>query len=308
MRQARPTRFRKTALRRGETKDTRSVSRCFEGVRFLAATPHRSLSPSASPLYRARNRNQSQPICLSVYNTTLLGLINLAVQLVLAESPVVQVAASAFTAVAGTIFTVSVLFGPKVYQVWSGLRHRRNRVCSCEHLNTPSNDTANCVLQHCNEVPSPMILISAVHPSSLSTLLHHSNPGAKSDPCLPMSLLSALLAPGPRSLSKCLSHLSSTPVLSNVTDPPPQLWWYGDLASNPAERRRSSGTKGSYGQRGSSQTTGRTATEMSITGTGGGLQRKKSSVSTVIDFFKIGKILPVNEDPRPNASLQLAPT
>lgn len=65
---------------------------------------------------------QSQPICLSVYNTTLLGLINLAIYFILDDKIGVVVGASTLTAVAGSIFTISVLFGPKVYRVsWRGV-------------------------------------------------------------------------------------------------------------------------------------------------------------------------------------------
>lgn len=62
-------------------------------------------------------QSQSQPICLSVYNTTLLGLVDLAVQLLLASNTAIVVGSSSFTAAVGTVFTVSVLFGPKVYRV-----------------------------------------------------------------------------------------------------------------------------------------------------------------------------------------------
>lgn len=60
---------------------------------------------------------QSQQICLSVYNTALLGLVNLVIQVFLADSAVVGQGASAFTLIGGTIFAVSVLFAPKVYKV-----------------------------------------------------------------------------------------------------------------------------------------------------------------------------------------------
>lgn len=54
---------------------------------------------------------------MSVYNTTLLGLINLAIYFILDDKIGVVVGASTLTAVAGSIFTISVLFGPKVYRV-----------------------------------------------------------------------------------------------------------------------------------------------------------------------------------------------
>lgn len=60
---------------------------------------------------------QSQPICLSVYNTMLLGLVNIAVRVLMVNKISVVVGASTLTAVAGSIFTISVLFGPKVYRV-----------------------------------------------------------------------------------------------------------------------------------------------------------------------------------------------
>ncbi|CAN0377020.1 unnamed protein product, partial [Ectocarpus sp. 12 AP-2014] len=63
---------------------------------------------------------ESQPICLCVYNATLLGLINLGLQVFLEDTSVavIGVGASAFTLIGGTIFAVSVLFVPKVYQLW----------------------------------------------------------------------------------------------------------------------------------------------------------------------------------------------
>lgn len=48
---------------------------------------------------------------------TLLGLANFSIQLVLAENAAVKEVASIFTAVVGTLFTVSILFGPKAYRV-----------------------------------------------------------------------------------------------------------------------------------------------------------------------------------------------
>jgi len=63
---------------------------------------------------------QSQQICLSVYNTALLGLVNLVLQLFLADSAVIRQGGSAFTLIGGTIFAVSVLFAPKVYKVSGG--------------------------------------------------------------------------------------------------------------------------------------------------------------------------------------------
>lgn len=60
---------------------------------------------------------QSHSICLCVYNTTLLGLANVAIQLALSGNTAMKEAASSFSAVAGTLFIVSVLFGPKVYRV-----------------------------------------------------------------------------------------------------------------------------------------------------------------------------------------------
>ncbi|CAM9280664.1 unnamed protein product, partial [Pylaiella littoralis] len=63
---------------------------------------------------------ESQQICLSVYNTTLLGLVNLAIPVVLADSTtVIGQGAVALTLIGGTAFTVSVLFGPKVYKLWA---------------------------------------------------------------------------------------------------------------------------------------------------------------------------------------------
>ena len=60
---------------------------------------------------------QSQQICLSVYNTALLGLVNLVITLFLADSAVLGQGGSAFTLIGGTVFAVSVLFAPKVYKV-----------------------------------------------------------------------------------------------------------------------------------------------------------------------------------------------
>ena len=65
----------------------------------------------------AASTSQSQSICLSVYNTTLLGLVNLVLHLVVSESSVAAISALSFAAVGGTVFTVSVVFGPKVYKV-----------------------------------------------------------------------------------------------------------------------------------------------------------------------------------------------
>lgn len=80
----------------------------------LPPPPPSPLPPSPPPVYTA---SQSQPICLSVYNTTLLGLVDLAIQLLLANNTAMVVGSSSFAAAVGTVFTVSVLFGPKVYRV-----------------------------------------------------------------------------------------------------------------------------------------------------------------------------------------------
>lgn len=65
----------------------------------------------------------------------------------------------------------------------------------------------------------------------------------------------------------------------------PQLWFYGDLSPNPAERRSSMTTSVSYNKRRSSITE---------TGTAGGM-RRASGLRLGLDFFKIGKIVPVTE-------------
>ena len=60
---------------------------------------------------------QSHSICLSVYNAMLLGLVNLVMHLFLSENVVARSCVRSFSAVGGTVFTVSVVFGPKVYKV-----------------------------------------------------------------------------------------------------------------------------------------------------------------------------------------------
>eukprot|EP00904_Undaria_pinnatifida_P013137 jgi/Undpi1/8954/HiC_scaffold_26.g11415.m1 len=73
---------------------------------------------------------ESQSICLSVYNMTLLGLANFSIQLVLAENAAVKEVASIFTAVVGTLFTVSILFGPKAYRSVSDVLRRNSSLGS----------------------------------------------------------------------------------------------------------------------------------------------------------------------------------
>lgn len=73
------------------------------------------LSPCPPRLYTLAS--QSQPICLSVYNTTLLGFVNLAIQLLMVDQVAIKVGTRTFTAVGGTVFIVSVIFAPKAYCV-----------------------------------------------------------------------------------------------------------------------------------------------------------------------------------------------
>eukprot|EP00752_Nemacystus_decipiens_P001936 g1865.t1 len=61
---------------------------------------------------------ESQQICVSVYNTALLGLVNLAITVFLADSAVIGQGGSAFTLIGGTVFALSILFAPKVYKLW----------------------------------------------------------------------------------------------------------------------------------------------------------------------------------------------
>ena len=89
---------------------------------FLAWHAHRKAGESyvanaPSPPPPCDSRVQSQQICLSVYNTALLGLVNLVITLFLADSAVLGQGGSAFTLIGGTVFAVSVLFAPKVYKV-----------------------------------------------------------------------------------------------------------------------------------------------------------------------------------------------
>lgn len=60
---------------------------------------------------------ESQSICLSVYNTTLLGLLNVGMHLLANDNIVAESGVRSFSAVGGTVFTVSVVFGPKAYKV-----------------------------------------------------------------------------------------------------------------------------------------------------------------------------------------------
>lgn len=47
----------------------------------------------------------------------LLGLVNLMMHLFLSNNVVAQACVRTFSAVGGTVFTVSVVFGPKVFKV-----------------------------------------------------------------------------------------------------------------------------------------------------------------------------------------------
>lgn len=52
-----------------------------------------------------------------MYNTTLLGLVNVVMHLLVSDNAVATLCVRIFSAVGGTVFTVSVVFGPKVYKV-----------------------------------------------------------------------------------------------------------------------------------------------------------------------------------------------
>lgn len=60
---------------------------------------------------------ESQSICLSVYNTTLLGLLNVGMHVLASDNIAAKSGVRSFTAVGGTVFTVSAVFGPKAYKV-----------------------------------------------------------------------------------------------------------------------------------------------------------------------------------------------
>ncbi|CAM9426899.1 unnamed protein product, partial [Ectocarpus sp. 13 AM-2016] len=69
--------------------------------------------------------NKSQSICLSVYNTTLLGLVNVVMYLLVNDNPVARSCMRSFSAVWGTAFTISAVFGPKALKV------RTKSICPC---------------------------------------------------------------------------------------------------------------------------------------------------------------------------------
>lgn len=47
----------------------------------------------------------------------MLGLVNLAITMFLADSVVIKLGGSALTLIGGTVFAVSILFAPKLYKV-----------------------------------------------------------------------------------------------------------------------------------------------------------------------------------------------
>ncbi|CAM9868125.1 unnamed protein product, partial [Ectocarpus sp. 12 AP-2014] len=61
---------------------------------------------------------ESQSICLSVYNTTLLGLVNVVMYLLVNDNPVARSCMRSFSAVWGTAFTISAVFGPKALKLF----------------------------------------------------------------------------------------------------------------------------------------------------------------------------------------------
>lgn len=77
-----------------------------------------------------------------------------------------------------------------------------------------------------------------------------------------------------------------------TTPPPPltclhQLWWYGDLSPNAAERRGS--TTMTYDPRRSSLTESQSLGDI--------LRRTSSASAPGLDFSRIGKVAPITEDP-----------
>lgn len=62
----------------------------------------------------------------------LLGMVNLVMHLFLSDNVVAKSCVRSFSAVGGTVFTVSVVFGPKVYEV----KYQRLQNCHNELLNS----------------------------------------------------------------------------------------------------------------------------------------------------------------------------
>ncbi|CAM9434117.1 unnamed protein product, partial [Ectocarpus fasciculatus] len=61
---------------------------------------------------------ESQSICMSVYNTTLLGLLNVVMYLLVSDNPMARSCVRSFSAVWGTVFTISAVFGPKAFKLY----------------------------------------------------------------------------------------------------------------------------------------------------------------------------------------------